>query len=207
MADSKTIISIGREVGAGGRAIGKIIADRLGYKYVDTLLLSESAKDSGMSEEEFEIRDEVISGEGNYIFSELLNFWNSFTNSVSKCSQESVFVQQSETLRRLAKEENIVVVGRASDYILRNEPGLITCFLHAPIEFRRAQISAREHISEEEAEKIILKIESKRKEFYEFYTTFKQWGHSTGYDICIDVSKFGIEKSAEFLLNYIELRK
>ena len=54
----KYVITIGRQMGSGGRILGRILADRLGIDFYDRELLMQAARDSGLSPEFFEQKDE-----------------------------------------------------------------------------------------------------------------------------------------------------
>ena len=58
MNTSNIIITVGRQLGSGGREIATLLAQRLGYKMYDSELLNLAAKESGLCERLFERNDE-----------------------------------------------------------------------------------------------------------------------------------------------------
>lgn len=194
------VISIGRQFGAGGRQIGKLIADHYGIKYYDSELLVEAAKDMGFAPEIFAKADEVPSLQNSL---DRLADLSSPNTSESVLSGANLFKAQSETMQRIADSESCVIVGRASDYVLRDRKDLVTFFLRAPMEFRAENIASRHNIDIKKAQKLVEERESARKEYYDYYTG-REWGDSKGYDLCVDVSKLGLEETAKMMIAFID---
>ena len=129
------VVTIGRQFGSGGRELGRKLAERLGYKYYDKELLSEAAKRAGVSEEFFEKTDERFPKFLNGVFSFAfgLNPVSYFSGSTS-ISSDSLYRAQSDFIHSLAEQDSCVIVGRTSDYVLRDHPRVVNVFVHAPME-------------------------------------------------------------------------
>ncbi|MBP5725246.1 MAG: cytidylate kinase-like family protein [Bacteroidales bacterium] len=198
------VISIGRQFGSGGRIIGKALAEKLNIDYYDNELLVLAAKQTGLAPEFFENNDEI----SNSIFGFASNILDNiglgtFTNNM--LSGDTLFQMQSETIKKLASEKSCIIVGRCSDYILRDNPNCVSIFLHASEEERAKRIANRMNISEEEALAKLVEADKKRASYYNFYSN-KTWGESKTYDLSINVSKLGIEGTLNFILDYLKMR-
>ena len=198
------VISIGRQFGSGGRIIGKALAEKLNIDYYDNELLVLAAKQNGLAPEFFENNDEI----SNSIFGFASNILDNiglgtFTNNM--LSGDTLFKMQSETIKKLASEKSCIIVGRCSDYILRDNPNCVSIFLHASEEERAKRIANRMNISEEEALAKLVEADKKRASYYNFYSN-KTWGESKTYDLSINVSKLGIEGTLNFILDYLKMR-
>jgi len=198
------VISIGRQFGSGGRVIGKALAEKLNIDYYDNELLVLAAKQNGLAPEFFENTDEI----SNSIFGFASNILDNiglgtFTNNM--LSGDTLFQMQSETIKKLASEKSCIIVGRCSDYILRDNPNCVSIFLHASEEERAKRIANRMNISEEEARIKLVEADKKRASYYNFYSN-KTWGDSKTYDLSINVSKLGIDGTLNFILDYLNMR-
>ena len=198
------VISIGRQFGSGGRIIGKALAEKLNIDYYDNELLVLAAKQNGLAPEFFESSDEI----SNSIFGFASNILDNiglgtFTNNM--LSGDTLFQMQSETIKKLASEKSCIIVGRCSDYILRDNPNCVSIFLHASEEERTKRIANRMNISEEEAHVKLVEADKKRASYYNFYSN-KTWGDSQTYDLSINVSKLGIDGTLSFILDYLKMR-
>ena len=199
-----TIINIGRSLGSGGYVIAKNIAEHYSFDFYDKELLNLAAQESGLSKECFENVDEQQRhGFGSFLMSSFSIFGVRNTHLENPLSQESLFVIQSKTIKRLASERSCVFVGRCADYILRDMPECINIFCYAPLDFRIKTVSQRQSITEDEARKLISKVDASRAEYYNYFTN-KTWKGAESYHLLIDTSVFGLERSAEYLCQYID---
>lgn len=198
------VISIGRQFGSGGRIIGKALAEKLNIDYYDNELLVLAAKQNGLAPEFFESNDEISNSLFGFASNILDNIGlGTFTNNM--LSGDTLFQMQSETIKKLASEKSCIIVGRCSDYILRDNPNCVSIFLHASEEERAKRIANRMNISEEEALAKLVEADKKRASYYNFYSN-KTWGECKTYDLSINVSKLGIEGTLNFILDYLKMR-
>lgn len=199
------IICVGRQLGSGGCEIAKILAERLGCKYYDKELLAMAAEDSGFSETIFEHQDENH-GMLKSLFS---MFSSSHTGSSAfygnSISQENLFQIQSDVIRQAAEESPCVFVGRCADYILRDHKNLFSVFITADEEDREREVAERLSCNTGDARKHIEHKEAERASYYNYYTS-KMWGASQSYDMCINSSLLGKERTAELIIQVIKER-
>lgn len=200
---AQVIISIGRQFGSGGRVIGKALAKALSLEYYDKELLFLAAKESGIAPEFFENTDEKSSN----IFEHAVDWLNGSVlfNTNKLLSGDTLFQIQSDAIQKLANEKSCVIVGRCTDYILRNNPNCVSIFLHSSDKNRAECVSKRMNISYDEAISIIRDEDKKRANYYNFYSD-KTWGDSATYDISIDVSKLEEEQTLAFVISYLKMR-
>ena len=203
------IISIGRQIGAGGLGVARHLSQEFGIKVYDKELLSEVARESGLDESCFQQRDEHSSrGFRTALqgFRSLLGNYNrAGTNTVM--TEEQLFKIQSEVMQKIASREDCIIVGRCADYVLRDEPRLATFFICADLESRVRNLMRVGGKTEEEARRFIETGDRKRAEYYNYYT-FKRWGDSASYDLCIDATKLGDDEArvADFIKYYLKQR-
>lgn len=202
---NKVIINVGRQIGSGGGEIARILADKFDCRFLDKELLNLAAKESGFSEKFFEQSDEQRGFLKSlfHIHAPFVGDSNMYRNNLS---EENLFLFQSEAIKKAASEGSCVFVGRAADYILRDEPNAISIFITADIESRIENVSKRMGIDKNAARKFIDDKEDERSKYYNYYTG-KKWGHASSYDLCVDSSILGIEQTAEFIANFIKAAK
>ena len=140
--EKKIIINIGRQFGGGGLAVASELGKRLGIPVYDKELILKAAQDSGFSAEVFKERDEK-----KRFFSLSAIFSNGYSETENYMSDRGLFKMQSETIRSIAEQGSAVIVGRCSDYILRDMKGTLNVFLTSPIEVRAARLAERQGIS------------------------------------------------------------
>ncbi len=195
--EKKIIITIGRQFGAGGKLVADALGRKLGIPVYDSELITRASQDSGFSAELFVRKDEKRS-----FFSFTSIFANGFsTDQDNYMSENSLFKLQSATISKLAETGSAIIVGRCSDYILRDRNDTLDVFLTAPAEVRARRVSDRAGIPYEDALEMLEKRDKGREEYYNYYT-FGDWGKASNYDICVDSSILGIEGTAEFIIDF-----
>lgn len=203
MESKHIIINVGRQLGSGGHDIGRMLALDFGAKYYDRELLNLAAKESGLSEHFFEQHDERKS-----FLRSFLHLPNGMTANYARqgFSQDSFFQFQSEAILKAAEAGSCVFVGRCADYVLRERKDVVNIFITASMEFRIDQVMAKQHFATpQEARRFIEQGESKRADYYNYYTG-KKWGHASSYDLCVDSSVLGLMETEKFISEFIRKR-
>ena len=205
--NKKFVVNIGRQLGSGGKEIGEKLAARLGIDFYDKELITLASKESGLCREFFERADERASqGIIGGLFGMRFPFVGDGALPTQNClSNDALFKVQSDVIRQLASEKSCLFVGRCADYILREHPRCANIFISASHEARVARLCAMHHISEEEAENMMSKADKKRSEYYNYYS-YKTWGAAATYHLCIDSSVLGIEKTIDFVEEFVKLK-
>ena len=199
------IINVGRQLGSGGHDIGRMLALDFQAKYYDREILNLAAKESGFSERFFAQNDERKGFLRSLFNIQTPHLGGDGSMYRSNNTQDSLFQFQSDAMKKAAAIESCVFVGRCADYILRDQPNLVTLFITAPLEFRVRQVMVKEGIDETQALKKIQQGEEQRATYYNYYTG-KKWGHATGYDLCIDSSILGLSATEKLIADYIRKR-
>ena len=201
MAEKK-IITIGRQFGSGGKQIGEALAEKMNIPFYDKELLKEAAKDSGICEEIFDSFDEKPTN--SFLYSLVMDPYSlGFGSSTELPLNHKVFLAAFDTIKNLAeKDGSCVFVGRCADYALRDLDNVVNVFLYADMEDRAARIAKKYNTSESKAKDMIKKEDKARASYYNYYTSMR-WGEMKGYDICINTSKYGIDKTIDLLYDIV----
>lgn len=190
------IIAIGREFGSGGHSIGEELAKRFSLPFYDNNLLSQIAEDNNMDHEILKQYDERPR---NRLFTRTVAGFGS-------SPEENVATLQFDYLLKMAREgKSFVVVGRCAESKLKKFPGLISVFILGDTEEKIKRVMEINQISEKEAKEEIKRGDWKRKSYHNYYCKGK-WGDSRNYDLTINSSKLGLEKTIDLLEEYVKER-
>lgn len=191
------VITVGRQYGSGGREIGTMLAEKLGFAYYDDLLLKEAAKESGLCEELFRSFDERPK---SFLYSVAMDPYSFSMNHITPKGsiEQQIYLATYDTIKKLAEKGSCVLIGRCADYALKDRDDVINLFITAPLENRIVRVARRNGISEDEARERIKKTDKSRASYYNYYSS-KDWGDAKSYDLCIDSSLLGIEGTVELL--------
>ena len=202
----KFIITIGRQFGSGGRAVGEKLANKLGVSFYDKELISLAAKESGISPEVFDNVDEKAANSLLYSLSMgLYNFGSGFSAMGDLPVNDKLYLLQHKIIKEIAEKENCVFVGRCADYVLRDNPNCVNIFIYADMGFRKQEAVKKHGIDENRAEHIITKTDKSRSNYYSFYSGQK-WGMAENYDLCINSAKLNEDSIVDLIIEYIDKR-
>lgn len=203
----KSIITIGREFGSGGREIGKKLADQLNVPFYDKELLSVASKESGICEELFVDNDERQSssiiyslvmgtypiGDGGKIYPDMpLN--------------HKIFLAQFDAIKSIAAAGPCVIVGRCADYVLKENKNLVNVFISGDMNKKVERAKTLYSIPSNKIEEFIKKTDKKRASYYNYYSD-KKWGVVSNYDLCLNSSKIGIDNTVLLIKAYIDIKE
>ena len=178
-----------------------MLAQDFDAKFYDRELLNLAAKESGFSEKFFKQNDEKKG-----FLRGLLNVQTPHLSGGnlygSNFSQESLFQFQSDAIRKAAQEGSCVFLGRCADYVLRDFDNVVNVFITASMDFRVELVSKVKELDAEHARKLIEQVESRRAQYYNYYTG-KKWGAAASYDLCIDASILGLEETEKLIAEFI----
>ena len=181
------VITISREYGSGGRAIGEKVAEALNIPFYDNDRIYEMAKESGAEEM---VRKTERMKATSFLY-------GLYMNATQQPTKDDLFELQSQVIRKVAEEGPCVIVGRCADYILRDRDDLLSVFIHAPLEFRVERARTAYRIDTDNIEAHVKKQDKDRANFYNRITD-RKWGDANSFHFAMS-SVYGIDFSAEVL--------
>ena len=184
----KTIVTIGREYGSGGRIVAQRLAEKLGVPFYDKEVIQGVAKKTGFAE------NFVREAERRPTNSFMYDLYFS-THSLSIPDQ--VFIAQSGVIKDLADKGGCVIVGRCADYILREHKELLRTFVYAPLEQRVQRAREEYHDKEDNLEGFVIRQDKQRASDYKYFTRIR-WGDRKSYDLCVS-SALGLDTAVEII--------
>jgi uncharacterized membrane protein YczE/cytidylate kinase len=192
--NERFVITIAREYGSGGREIGKKVAAALGIAYYDLDIIRKSAQENGFTEYEVSQNEQAVKNPAV----QSLYYWCVQSTSQSDLPiVERIYHAQEKIIRDYANKQSCVIVGRLSNFILKDYRG-IKIFIGADMESKIKRVSARDNINAKDAENRIKKVENERANHC-YYFTHKHWKDASNYDFYIRSDMLGIEKTAKLI--------
>jgi len=203
----KKIITISREYGSAGSAIGKIVAEKLGWKYYDKQLIDLAADESGLSPKFIEKSEQSLSS--GWLYNMMLgsNYSSNYATATTPNTLplvDQIYNAQRTIILKVAKESPCVIVGRCADYILHTseefaDSDILKLFVYANPDDRIKRAIEAYGIPEKDAKKTIAQVNKRRANHYNTFTEWT-WGAYEHYDILLNSSYAGIEGTAKLIV-------
>lgn len=205
----KFVITINRELGSGGRTIGRKLAEKLNVKFYDKALIKELTKRFNLSVEELEKVKASKRNWWNDFVQSYMNRYNvedRFNMEANVATTENIFKVESKFLKELAATESCVIAGRSGFFIFRNDPNALRILIQSTMEKRIQRVMEKQGLSEEEAKAVIDKVDKGREKYTKEFSGTSRYD-TRNYDLVINVANMTEDATVDLILDYIEKQK
>jgi cytidylate kinase len=204
----KFVITINREIGSGGRSIGRELAKRLGVKFVDKAIIEALTKKFDLSVEEIEKLKAEKFNWWNEVANTYVNRYNMSNRDIDTIvpTTENIFRVESQVLREIAAQGSCVITGRSGFYIFKDEPNSVKIFIQSAKEKRLAHIMEKQNLSRDKAEKIMQKVDEGRENYTKKFSGTSRYD-TRNYDLIINVANMTTDEAVDLILKYIDMQK
>jgi cytidylate kinase len=203
--NEKFVITINREVGSGGRTVGRKLAEMLGVKYCDKAVIDGLTKKFGLTPE----RIEEIKAQKKSWWNDINNYYQTLVNSTSqpmeaevKLDNATMFETEKRIQQELAEQTSCVIAGRTGFMVFREWPNHLNVFIQASMDYRIKRIMDRQNVSMDEARSIITKIDATREAYIKKYEDTSRYD-TRNYQLVISMDGLTEDDAAQIILDYI----
>ena len=203
--NEKFVITINREVGSGGRTVGRILAEKLGVKYCDKAVIDGLTQKFGLSPE----RIEEIKAQKKSWWNDINNYYQTLVNSASqpmdaevRLDNDTMFETEKRILQELAAQTSCVIAGRTGFMVFREWPNHLNVFIQASMEHRIRRIMNRKNVTMEKARDIIAKMDATREAYIQKYEDTTRYD-TRNYQLVISMDDLTEDDAAEIIIGYL----
>ena len=203
--NKRFVITINREVGTGGRTVGRKLAEKLGVKYCDKAVIDGLTQKFGLSPE----RIEEIKAQKKSWWNDINNYYQTLVNSASmpmeaevKLDNATMFETEKRILQDIATHTSCVVAGRTGFMVFREWPNHLNIFIQASMEHRIQRVMRRQNVSEQEARDIIAKMDITREAYIKKYEDTSRYD-TRNYQLVISMDDLSEDDAVEVIMDYI----
>ena len=204
--NEKFVITINREVGTGGRTVGRKLAEKLCVKYCDKAIVDGLTHKFGLNIQ----RIEEIKAQKKSWWNDINNYYNTLVNSASKpmdaevkIDNASMFETEKHILQEIATQTSCVIAGRTGFMIFREWPNHLNIFIQASMEHRVQRVMRRQNVSEKEAREIIAKLDASRETYIKKYEDTSRYD-TRNYQLVISMDDLSEDDAVDVILTYID---
>lgn len=200
--NNKYIITINRELGSGGRTVGRKLAEKLGVEYFDKAVIKALQERYNLSVEQIE----QLKGQETSWWEEFkrkMTFSDSeYDLNRTDIETEDVFRAETQVLKALAKDQSCVIAGRTACYVFRDNPNHLSVFIQASMPCRMARVAREQNMSKEEARLTIDKVDKMRENYVREFTGTSRYD-TRNYQLVINMDEINEDDAVELILAYI----
>lgn len=206
------VITISREVGSGGRTIGRKLAEKLGVRFSDKELVDELQKKLNLTVDSIEelkgkkkrwlddfiqmvapvpMSGMLVDGDSDYISEYNLSL-----------SVNDVFEAEREILNGIADEGSCVIAGRSGFFVLKGRPNKVDILITASREKRIARIIDKQNLTRQKAEEVIDSVDKARDNYVKRYTGQSRYD-ARNYHIVLNMDYITEDQAVAMILSYL----
>ena len=207
------VITINRELGSGGRTVGRKLAEKLGVDFYDKALIKALEEKYHLTVEEIE----RLKGRKH-------NWWADFKRIIALgpaanaqhyykvaagelpdlLTTDEMFEAEQEILLGIAQNESCVIAGRSGFYVFREHPNHLNVLIQAPMEQRLTRVMVKQEVFRDEAQEIIKKVDTMRENYINKYTDSSRYD-TRNYDLVINMAGITEDQAVELIMSYIKM--
>lgn len=208
--NEKFVITINRELGSGGRTVGRKLAEKLGVEFYDKALIK------GLQE-----KFHLTIGEIEKLKGQKHGWWSDIKrimqigpgmntnyylpqkgNETDLLVTKEIFQAEQEILKGIAEEESCVVAGRSGFFVFRDHPNHLSILIQASMPFRLERVMRKQNKTEDEARKIIEKVDQMRENYVKEYTKTSRYD-TRNYQLVISADGKTEDEIVSIIMDYI----
>ena len=211
--NEKFVITINRELGSGGRTIGKKLAERLNVPFYDKALIKALTKKYKLSVKEIE----ELKGRNHSWWAEFKRAMNigaemgvsqyhyraKFSDMPDMLTTDEMFSTEQEVLRGIATDESCVIAGRSGFFVFREHPNHLSILIQASMDYRIERVARKQNLTAEEARKAIEQVDKMRENYVKKYTGFSRYD-TRNYDLVLRADGKTEDELVDIILQYMK---
>jgi len=206
------IVTIARQHGAQGEAVGRAVADALGWAFVDREIITAAAARAKVSEATIEQAERVPS-----LLTRMMEALGRYPSGfemaeavpgvphVPPLSSDAYRTFIEQVIRQLEETTDAVIVGHASQAVLRGSATALHVFVAAPLAQRARLIAAEDGVAQEEAVKAVKSADAERAEFLQRFYGLR-WDNPAAYDLVLNIGRLSITAAATIVVDLVHAR-
>ena len=200
--NSKFIITINRELGSGGRTVGRKLAEKLGVEYFDKAVIKALEERYNLTADQIE----QLKGQETGWWAEFKRKMT-FSESEYELNQtnietEDVFRAETEILKALAKDQSCVIAGRTAFYMFRDHPNHLSVFIQASMLNRMERVAREQDMSKEQARLVIDKVDKMRENYVNEFAGTSRYD-ARNYHLVLSMDELSEDAAVDLILQYI----
>jgi len=204
------VITINRELGSGGRTVGRLLAEKLDVPFYDKAVIKALQEKYNLTVESIE----KLKGSKHSWWDDVVRIFdvgsgmNSNFYLPNKAGEadlpttDEMFKTETLILQNLAAEKSCVVAGRSGFHVFRDYPNHLSILIQASMDYRVERVMRKQDMTEDEARKTIERVDKMRENYVKKYTGTSRYD-THNYQLVIGADGKTEEEIADIIMQYI----
>ena len=201
------VITISRQFGAGGKTLALKMTEALNYEIAHELIIEQLAEKAKLSEDgvrAFEVEEEVDSSQSTATVSSGRKFMDRIFETQRKYMDEQTYLKLLyEIMPKVAEQDNIIILGRGAQFILKDRPHTYHVLLVAEYEDRVKFMQQQYGLSEEDARQAVAKQSKRRLKLMKVFHR-EDYDQPVHYNLVVNMSKVTIDQALEIVSELVK---
>lgn len=206
------LVTIARQSGARGEAVGRAVADALGWPYLDREIITRAAARAKVSEATIEQAERVPSlltrmmeALGRYPAGFEMAEAIPGVPHVPPLSSDAYRTFVEQVIHQLEDTADAVLIGHASQAVLRGSAKALHIFVTAPLPQRARLVAAESGVSPEEGIRLVKAQDAERADHLQRYYNLR-WQDAAIYDLVLNTGRLSISAAAAMIVDLVHAR-
>jgi cytidylate kinase len=212
--NEKFVITINRELGSGGRTVGRKLAEKLGVEFYDKAVIVGLQEKYHLTVEEIEKLKGSKQGWWADFKRQMFtppsmsaNYYiPSNGNEPQMLTTEEMFRTEQEILKGIVEHESCVIAGRSGFFAFRNFPNRLSILIQASLEHRIQRVMRKQGLAREEVEKIIQHVDKMRENYVNKFTNTSRYD-TRNYDLVISMDGLTEDDAVAMIMEFVNRQK
>ena len=199
------VITLSRQFGAGGITLGRMVAKRLGFPFYDNEIIQMVAQKAQVSTRWVESMEKEAGGKLHRLLSGLVSktFIERLLGDDRGYIDETIYVDLlHQIITRIADEKNAIILGRGSQFILKDRSNAHHVLLVADREYRIHFIEERYDLFTKHAEQAVSREEKRRINLYRKFGR-EDYDDPVHYDMVLNMSLLGLDQACDLICKLV----
>ena len=205
------VITINRELGSGGRTVGRLLAEKLGVPFYDKALIKALQEKFNLTTAEIE----RLKGRKHSWWADVerilkidsgmsMNYYLPKNGDAPDLlTTDEMFKTETQILQDLAVQKSCVVAGRSGFHVFRFHPNHLSILIQASMDYRVERVARKQNLTDDEARKTIEQVDKMRENYVKKYTGTSRYD-TRNYQLVISMDDLTEEQAAEIIMDYID---
>jgi len=201
-----SVITVSRQFGAGGRTLGEMVAEKLGYELYDNEVIQMVAEQAKVSANSVDALEKETGGIFKKVIADIVpkSLKDLIVSRNQETIDEEIYVDiLQKIITEIAESGNAVIIGRGSQYILKDRENIIHVLITGEGKDREKFLEEKYDLTHDQAAHAISHDDRRRANLYRKFAV-TDYDQPDRYHLVLNTSKLGFDTARELICELVK---